>query len=139
MNRPKSKRITLAPGIFIDVDQEIIDSVGEKPAADVGQYEITEDPSDRWKYRTPTLRNVQLTAPYMHNGELGTLREVVEFYNQGGVPNELLSPLVRPLDLSEEEIENLVAFMRSLTGDNVDDLVSDAFAAPVGDPGIKYH
>ena len=69
----------------------------------------------------------------MHNGSLATLEEVVRFYNQGGVANENLSPLIKPLDLSDAEIADLVAFLNSLTGSNVDTLVSDAFAAPVGD------
>jgi cytochrome c peroxidase len=94
---------------------------------------VTQNPSDRWKYRTPGLRNVALTAPYMHNGSLGTLHEVVEFYNGGGVPNELQDPRIRPLGLSEREVDELVAFLESLTGNNVDVIVADAFAAPVGD------
>ncbi|MXX16136.1 MAG: photosynthetic protein synthase I [Gammaproteobacteria bacterium] len=131
----KPSRVTLAPGVFLDVDPEVMASVGEKPPGDVGLYEITEDPADRWKFRTPTLRNVALTAPYMHNGQFSTLEEVVEFYNRGGVDHELLSPLIRPLGLDAGEQEDLVAFLHALTGDNVDALVLDAFAAPVGDPG----
>jgi cytochrome c peroxidase len=69
----------------------------------------------------------------MHDGSLGSLREVIQFYDAGGVPNELLDPLIRPLRLNEQEKRDLLAFMESLTGSNVDTLVSDAFAAPVGD------
>lgn len=69
----------------------------------------------------------------MHDGSLHTLRQVVEFYNQGGVPNEVLSPLIKPLGLNEEEISDIVAFLESLTGSNVGTLVADAFAAPIGD------
>lgn len=130
---PDRRRVLLAPGVYVEVDAEVIDSVGERPPGDLGLYELTQDPADRWKYKTPTLRNVALTAPYMHDGSLSTLREVVEFYNRGGVANELLDPQVRPLELSEQEVEALVAFLLSLTGDSVDLLVSDAFAAPVGD------
>ena len=89
-------------------------------------------PQDRWRYRTPTLRNVALTAPYMHDGSLATLRDVLTFYNRGGVPNEELDPLITPLGLSDAEIEDLLAFLFSLTGSNVDALVSDAHAAPIG-------
>ena len=64
---------------------------------------------------------------------MSSLRDVIEFYNGGGVPNELLDPRIRPLGLGESEIEDLVTFLHSLTGDNVDVLVADAFAAPVGD------
>ena len=131
--KPKTERVLLAPGVYVDVDRETIESVGLPRPPDLGLYEITQSPHDRWKYRTPTLRNVALTAPYMHNGSLSTLHDVVEFYNDGGVPNELLDPRVRPLGLNDEEIDDLVAFMRSLTGDNVDTIVADAFAAPVGD------
>jgi cytochrome c peroxidase len=69
----------------------------------------------------------------MHDGSLGSLEDVVRFYNRGGVPNPLLDPRIRPLGLSDQEVDDLVAFLRSLTGSNVDTLVSDAFAAPVGD------
>jgi cytochrome c peroxidase len=132
---PDKQRVTVAPGVSIDIDRAIIDQVGKKPATDVGRYEVTQNPHDRWKYKTPSLRNVALTAPYMHNGSLSTLAEVVDFYDQGGVPNELLDPLIRPLALTDQEKADLVEFMQSLTGSNVDTLVADAFAAPVGDVG----
>ena len=74
-----------------------------------------------------------LTAPYMHDGSLLTLAEVVAFYNRGGHPNEGLDPLIQPLGLSAAEQDELVAFLESLTGDSVDILVADAFAAPIGD------
>ncbi len=131
--RPPKQKVQVAPGVVIEVDRDIIDRVGEPPPADVGLYEVTQNPHDRWKYKTPGLRNVELTAPYMHNGSLGTLRDVVEFYAAGGVPNEGLSPLIRPLDLSAQEKDDLVQFLESLTGSNVDTLVADAFAAPIGD------
>jgi cytochrome c peroxidase len=136
MQRPAADlRVPVAPGTFLTIDPSVIAAAAELPPNDLGRYEVTENPEDRWKYRTPSLRNVALTAPYMHDGSLSSLREVVEFYNAGGIANELLDPALRPLGLSEEEIEDLVAFLRSLTGDNVDALVADAFAAPVGDPG----
>ena len=133
INADKTK-VQLAPGVFVEVDNEIIESVRQKPKEnDVGLYEVTQNPYDRWKYRTSHLRNIALTAPYMHDGAFSSLREVVEFYNQGGVPNELLSPLIRPLNLTDEEMDQIVAFMESLTGDNVKTIVADAFAAPIGD------
>jgi cytochrome c peroxidase len=73
----------------------------------------------------------------MHDGTLATLAEVVAFYDRGGVPNPNLDPRVRPLDLTASESEDLVAFLESLTGDDVDVLVADAFAAPVGDVGAE--
>ena len=69
----------------------------------------------------------------MHNGSLRTLEAFVHFYNEGGINNELLDPLIQTLDLSENEIRDLVEFLKSLTGSNVDILVADAFAAPIGD------
>ena len=71
----------------------------------------------------------------MHNGSIPTLAAVVDFYNRGGIRNELLSPLIKPLNLNAKEVNNLVAFLKSLTGNNLDVLVADAFAAPVGDLG----
>ncbi|MCU7811955.1 MAG: photosynthetic protein synthase I, partial [Candidatus Thiodiazotropha sp. (ex Notomyrtea botanica)] len=132
---PEKQTVQIAPGITIDVDRSVIERVGEKPPNDVGRYEVTQNPHDRWKYKTPSLRNVALTAPYMHNGSLSTLSEVVDFYDAGGVPNELQDPLVRPLNLSKIEKKDLVSFLMSLTGSNVDALVADAFAAPIGDIG----
>jgi len=131
--RPAKQFITLAPGQTIEIDSDLFDSVAEKKPNDVGLYEITENTEDRWKYKTPTLRNIALTAPYMHDGAFKTLKEVIAFYNQGGVPNEDLDPLIKPLHLSDSEQRDLLAFLNSLTGSNVDELISDAFAAPVGD------
>ena len=132
--KPEKTRVQLAPGVFVDVETELIDSVRQQPKEnDVGLYTITQNPFDRWKYRTPILRNVELTAPYMHDGAFNSLREVIEFYNRGGVPNELLSPLITPLNLTDEEVDQLVEFLLSLTGSNVQTIVADAFAAPIGD------
>ena len=126
-------RVQLAPGIYTELENSVIQSVSRAKENDLGLYEVTEDPNDRWKFRTPSLRNAALTAPYMHNGSLHTLRDVIDFYNQGGIPNELLSPLIRPLNLTDSEKEDLLAFLQSLTGGNISTLVADAFAAPVGD------
>lgn len=125
--------VQLAPGVSVEVDRSVLTTVGDEKPNDVGRYEVTLDPNDRWKYRTPSLRNVDLTAPYMHNGEFLSLEQVIEFYNQGGHENELLSPLIRALNLSQQEKSALVAFLKSLTGSTVKVLVADAFAAPIGD------
>ncbi len=130
---PATRRLQLAPGVYVDVETAAYAAAAETAPADLGRYEITQDPADRWKYRTPSLRNVALTAPYMHDGSLATLRDVVAFYNEGGVPNENLDPLMHPLGLTHGEISDLVVFLESLTGGNVDALIADAFAAPVGD------
>jgi cytochrome c peroxidase len=126
-------QVQIAPGIKVPVPGSVINSVSEPPLSDLGRYEVTQDPVDRWRYKTPTLRNVALTAPYMHNGTLGSLVQVVEFYNQGGINNPLLDPFIRPLGLTNREMEDIVAFLESLTGDNVEALVLDAFVAPIGD------
>jgi cytochrome c peroxidase len=125
--------VQVAPGLTLSVDTALLGPISEPPLSDLGRYEVTQDPADRWLYRTPTLRNVSLTAPYMHDGSLRSLREVVAFYVKGGVSNPGLDPRIRPLDLDDGEINDLVAFLESLTGSDVDRLVADAFAAPVGD------
>ena len=127
------QRVLIAPGIYATVTADKIAMVGHPELGDVGLYEITRNPNDRWRYKTAGLRNVALTAPYMHDGSLLTLAEVVAFYNRGGHPNEGLDPLIQPLGLSAAEQDELVAFLESLTGDSVDILVADAFAAPIGD------
>ena len=135
---PETTRVQLAPGVFAELSRAAIDAVTQQRLPnDLGLYRVTESPGDRWKFRTQTLRNVSLTAPYMHNGRLDTLREVIDFYDRGGIPNELLSPLIRPLGLTEQEKQDLEAFLHALTGSNVPDLVADAFAAPIGDPGSE--
>ena len=138
--KPEKERMLIAPGTYAYVKQAKVKLVGEGPLADVGRYEVTLDPDDRWKYRTSSLRNIALTAPYMHDGSMHSLQEVIAFYNQGGMlknengfPNVTQSPLINPLGLSEDEIEDIVAFLMTLTGDNIAEIVSDAFSAPVGD------
>ncbi len=86
---------------------------GKKPA-DPGRAGVTGKEADRGKFKTPTLRGVALTGPYMHDGSLKTLEEVVEFYNRGGVANPGLDPLMQPLKLSKEEVQALVAFLKAL-------------------------
>jgi cytochrome c peroxidase len=128
-----AQHVQVSPGVYVDVAAEIVNSVAEPKANDLGRYEVTQNPQDRWRYKTPSLRNVQLTAPYMHNGSIASLREVVEFYNRGGIANDNLDPLIRPLHFTGTESVDLTAFLESLTGANVEELVSDAFAAPVGE------
>ena len=124
--------LLLAPGHSERVETDLLQTTGTEQVRDLGRYEVTGSTSDRWRYRTPGLRNVALTAPYMHNGSLPSLRDVLLFYNRGGVPNEVLDPLITPLGLNDAEIDDLLSFLHSLTGSNVDALVADAFAAPIG-------
>ena len=116
----------IAQDIDVSYDVDYVSPSAEPPPSDLGKYEITEVPSDRWKFRTPTLRNVELTAPYMHDGSFQTLGDVVGFYNQGGFNNPLLDSLIKPLSLSETEEEELVSFLRSLTGRHVNSIVDRA-------------
>lgn len=84
-------------------------------AADPGRERITLDPADRGKFKTPTLRNIALTGPYMHDGSITTLEAVVDHFNGGGVDDPTKSPFVRPLGLTEQQRNDLVAFLRALT------------------------
>jgi len=85
-----------------------------KEPLDLGRFAVTKNDADRGRFKTPTLRGVALTAPYMHDGSLKTLEEVVEFYNRGGRANPNLDQLIQPLNLSKEEIDDLVVFLKSL-------------------------
>lgn len=84
---------------------------------DLGRFVVTKAKADRGAFKTPTVREVTKTAPYMHDGSQTTLEEVVEFYNKGGEPNPDLDPLMQPLGLTIQEKADLVAFMKALDGD----------------------
>ena len=100
-------------------------NIGVRPVhEDIGRGAVTGNPDENGRFKTPTLRNVELHAPYMHNGRFGTLEEVIEFYNRGGdhdAPN-IDRGVIRPLNLSTEEKADLVAFLkRPLTDPRVRD------------------
>lgn len=137
MARTDSYRVEIAPGVYAQISAAAVRSVSEPAQNDVGRYEITLDPKDRWAYKTPSLRNVALTAPYMHDGSFGSLEDIVEFYDRGGVDNPEKSPLIRPLKLDTAEKGALVSFLKTLTGDNIDTLAADARAAAPHDPLTK--
>jgi len=82
---------------------------------ELGRFIISRQLSDIGAYKTPTLRNIELTAPYMHDGSISTLSEVVEYYDKGGENNDFLNPAIFPLALSEQEKSDLVAFLKTLT------------------------
>jgi cytochrome c peroxidase len=83
---------------------------------DTGRIRVTGDERDRFAMKTPTLRGVAKTAPYMHDGSIASLREVVEFYNKGGSPDDpLLDSRMEALNLSAEELDALVDFLEALT------------------------
>jgi cytochrome c peroxidase len=83
---------------------------------DEGRYAVSHDERDRAAFKTPTLRDIALTAPYMHDGSLATLDEVVDFYSKGGNRNSNLDPRMRPLNLSADEKRQLVAFLKAMSG-----------------------
>lgn len=129
---PERTRVELVPGVHAELDRGTVESFSEPPPKDVGRYEITFDPKDRWAYRTPSLRNVALTPPYMHDGSLPTLEAVIAFYDRGGIDNAGKSALLAPLGLSAEERDALLAFLKALTGSPIDRLVADARAVAIG-------
>jgi cytochrome c peroxidase len=85
-------------------------------APDLGRYTVTGVERDKGAFKTPTLRDVAPRPPYMHDGSLATLAEVVAFYDAGGAPNPWLSSGLEPLGLTARERSDLVAFLESLTG-----------------------
>jgi cytochrome c peroxidase len=90
---------------------------------DLGRFLVSRQERDKGAFKTPTLRSVVETAPYMHDGVFKTLEEVVEFKNAGGGGNPNLSPLMKPLELTTEEQADLIAFLQSLTGEPLKILV----------------
>jgi len=97
---------------------------GTKPAgslltdaqrSELGRFNVTGVVADIGKFRTPTLRNIEKTGPYMHDGSQKTLEEVVEYYDKGGEKNPYLDPAIFPLKLTDQEKTDLVAFLQSLT------------------------
>lgn len=105
-----------------DVDVTVLTDVS---ASELGRFAVTEEWRDIGAFKTPTLRNVALTAPYMHDGSQATLEAVVEFYNNGGrlktddPVNDFQSGGIRPLDLTDRESKDLVAFLKALTSPEI--------------------
>jgi cytochrome c peroxidase len=101
-----------------DVDVAVLT---DKRVSELGRFAVTEEFVGMGAFKTPTLRNIAATAPYMHDGSLKTLKDVVIHYDNGGVTkktdhvNDFLSGGIRPLDLSEQQISDLVEFMEALT------------------------
>jgi cytochrome c peroxidase len=137
--------VQLAPGVFVQVEDSIVRSFSEAQQVDVGRdvaLHRTAPPLVR--FRAPTLRNIALTKPYMHDGSLATLQQVIEFYDRGGIDNPHKDPLLKPLHLTAAENRALVAFLDTLTGDNVKQLEANARAEPIDqkipdvDPATQY-
>lgn len=100
-----------------NTQRDVASAVYREVDEDLGRYYRTRDPADIGKFRTPSLRELRYTAPYMHNGTLSTLREVVDFFDAGGGQTPNKSPLLHALNLSETEKVDLVAFLEALSMD----------------------
>ena len=124
INRIQDKVPEIAPKFLeakargMDVDKAVL---SDPTSSELGRFAVTEGLDELGSFKTPTLRNVAVTAPYMHDGSVKTLRDVVVHYNNGGVTNkgervnDFLSGGIRELNLDEQQISDLVAFMEALT------------------------
>jgi cytochrome c peroxidase len=104
-----------ATASFADTGLYNVDGRGSYPSGDQGLIDVTHRAADMGKFRVPTLRNVALTAPYMHDGSLADLDQVIDHYARGGRANPRQDPRVRPLSLSRAQRADLLAFLQSLT------------------------
>ena len=93
-----------------------------EPFLDLGRANVTEDPLDNGKFKTPTLRNIEFSAPYMHDGRFSSLEEVIEHYNSGGNYSSTVDPLMKKLgiglQLTNQEKQDLIAFLKTLSDEN---------------------
>jgi len=101
---------------FTDEDYHNIGVGMDKENPDLGRYTVTKKEIDKGAFKTPTLRDVAKRPPYMHDGSLKTLKEVVDYYNKGGHPNPWLSPKMQRLNLTSQEQSELLSFLHTLTG-----------------------
>lgn len=124
INRIQSDVGTLVPAFLqAKTSIEAVDKavLTNPKASELGRFAVTDSLDELGAFKTSTLRNVAVTAPFMHDGSLATLRDVVEHYNNGGITrktdhvNDFLSGGIRPLDLTDDEISDLVAFLETLT------------------------
>ena len=97
---------------------------------DDGKAAVSRIDRERGMFKTPTLREIARTAPYMHDGSLATLEAVVDFYDKGGRPNPNLFPIIRPINLTPEEKQALVKFLGSLSGDVTSTILAPELTAP---------
>lgn len=138
-------RITELAGAFLkakaagmDVDVAVLT---DPDVSHLGRFVVDEQLSSMGGFKTPTLRNIALTPPFMHDGSIATLREVVVHYKNGGVThegdpvNDFLDGGIRPLNLTDQDIDDLVAFMESLTSDGLEPQ-STASNPAQGMPGV---
>jgi len=118
-----------AKATLAEVDVKVL---SDKRTSELGRFAISRDFEGLGAFKTPTLRNVAVTPPYMHDGSQATLKDVVVHYNNGGVTkegdpvNDFLSGGIRPLDLTDQEVDDLVSFMEALTSPEFAGLPSGA-------------
>lgn len=124
INRIQNEVSQFAPAFLkakaagVDVDKAVLSN---PKASELGRFAVTDSLDEIGSFKTSTLRNVAVSAPFMHDGSLKTLRDVVEHYNNGGITektdqvNDFLSGGIRPLNLTEQEMTDLVAFLETLT------------------------
>ncbi len=127
-------------GHFLEIahtDQDVDEAVlGDAQMSEIGRFAVSREMQDIGQFKTMTLRNIAATAPYMHDGSLKTLRQVVEFYNttispledQNQTPNPFQSGGIRPLDLTEQQIVDLTAFLETLTSPEFEDAARASLA-----------
>ena len=126
--KPGQRTIRLTDTVTIQTDVRFEGDVHN----DLGRYEVTGEPEDRWRYRTAGLRNIALTAPYMHDGSISSLAAVLEFYSNGGVSNPGLDPLVKPFSLTSAEAEEMIVFLNSLTSSHIPRIVKSTRGSAAG-------
>jgi len=118
-----------AKATLAEVDKKVL---GDKRTSELGRFAVNREFEGLGAFKTPTLRNVAVTPPYMHDGSKNTLRDVVVHYNNGGVTkegdpvNDFLSSGIRPLNLTDAEVDDLVSFMEALTSPQYASLPSGA-------------
>lgn len=94
-------------------------ALSDAEASELGRFLVTREPKDIGAFKTPQLRNVELTAPYMHDGSEATLEQVIAFYDRGGNDNPYLDGGMRPLNLTDQEKADLVELMKAFTSDDL--------------------
>lgn len=106
-------------GLIQFTDQQFHNNGPDSVFTDPGREDVSGSPYDRGLFKTPSLRNVELSAPYMHDGRFATLREVVGHYNSGGHSSATIDPMMKfpgvGLGLSEQDVDDLVLFLKTLT------------------------
>ena len=127
----KLDKVQLAPGVYVVP----LVSAETETFIDDGRAEVTGQSQNRWQYSTPSLRNVAITFPYMHDGSLPTLESVLAYYGRGGSGDPLQDVRISDTTITVSEQQALVAFLRTLTSNQVDALVSDARSVVIGERG----